>query len=236
MNKGIDLIIPKHIGIILDGNRRYAEKIGESKLKGHEYGAKKVNDLIDWCIEYEIKEITLYTFSTENFNRPKIEVVFLMKLFEKYFSKVKKELKYYDDFKIKFVGNKSLFSKEIQNIILDLEEMTKNNSKLIVNFLFGYGGRDEIINATKKTVKQVLDEGLDINSIDEEQFSKNLYLNSDLDLLIRTSEQRLSGFLTWQSVYSEIIFLPNILWPEFDKSDFIFCLEEYSKRKRRFGK
>ena len=229
-------IIPKHICIIIDGNRRYAKKIGIDPLKGHEYGYEKLKKAMDWCKELGVKELTIYTFSTENFNRPKEEVNFLMRLFEKAFKELRNDKNKLKDLRIRFIGRISMFSRAIQKIMNELMDLTINNGPYIVNFAMGYGGRSEIIDATKKIAQQVKDGKLKIDEINEESFKKNLYLESYPDLFIRTSESRLSNFLTFQSAYSEIIFLPDKLWPEFEKDDLIKCIEEFSRRNRRFGK
>ncbi|MFC1686212.1 polyprenyl diphosphate synthase [Nanoarchaeota archaeon] len=229
--------VPKHLGIILDGNRRFAKRLVMKPWKGHEWGVKKVKALFDWCKEYDLKELTLYAFSIENFDRPKEEFDFLMKLFEKEFTDLKEDPKIVEEgLKINFIGRIELFPEKVTNAMKALMEKTKNNNKVIVNFAMAYGGRAEIIDATKKISQQVKDGKLDIDNLNEEVFSKNLYIESNPDLIIRTSESRLSGFLLWQGSYAEIIFLPNKLWPEFDKEDFVSCLQEYSNRKRRFGK
>ena len=228
---------PKHIGIILDGNRRFAKKLMMEPWRGHELGAEKIEKLFDWCKELRIKEMTLYCFSLENFNRPKKEFDFLMKIFKKEFSKLKQDKRLHEDkIKLRFIGKIELFDSEIQRLVKDLEEMTKDYNNYTINFAFAYGGREEIIDVTKKVAEQVKAGKLDINDIDEGVFKRNLWLNSEPDLIIRTSESRLSGFLLFQSAYSEIIFLPEKLWPEFTKQDLLDCIEEYKKRSRRFGK
>ena len=229
------MTVPKHIGIILDGNRRFAKKLMLKPWMGHEWGAKKVQSLLDWCKEFNIHELTLYAFSIENFDRPKKEFDYLMNLFEKAFEELKKDKKI-KDIAIKFIGRISMFPENIQKEMNELMEITKNNIPYQVNFAMAYGGRAEIIDATKKIAEQIKNGKLDIDKINDEVFKENLYLNSDPDLVIRTSESRLSGFLTYQSAYAEIIFLPDKLWPEFEKKDFVACLEEYSRRQRRFGK
>ena len=229
--------IPKHVGIIIDGNRRFAKRLMLKPLKGHEWGYKKIKELFKWCKEYDIKEITLYTFSIENFDRPKEEFDYLMKLFERAFKETKKDRDIHENkIRINFIGRTSMFPKEVQDSMKELAEATKDYSDYIVNFAMAYGGRAEIIDATKKISQQIKDGKLKIEDINEEVFKKNIYLESEPDLIIRTSESRLSGFLLWQGSYAEIIFLPNILWPEFSKEHFEQCLQEYSNRDRRFGK
>jgi len=229
--------VPKHIGIILDGNRRFAKRLMLKPWKGHEWGAGKVKKVLEWSDRIGIKEITFYTFSLENFNRPKREFDYLMNLFVKEAKEISKDPKIMEKgLKISFIGKLNLFPKKVQEVMNLLMEKTKNNNKKIVNFAMAYSGRAEIIDAAKKVAEQVRQGKLDISQINEETFSKNLYIESEPDLIIRTSESRLSGFLPYQSVYSEIIFLPNKLWPEFEEQDFINCIKEYQHRQRRFGK
>jgi len=229
--------IPKSIGIVVDGNRRFSKKLMLKPHKGHEWGAKKIKDLFKWCKEYSIKELTLYTFSIENFDRPKKEFNYLMNLFEKEFAILIKDKRFHKEkIKINFIGRLWMFPKKVQEKMGKLMELTKNYKKGTVNFAMAYGGRAEIIDATKKIAEQVKQKKLDIDAINEEVFKHNLYLESEPDLIIRTSESRLSGFLLWQGAYAEIIFLPKVLWPEFSKKHFIACLNEYSIRERRFGR
>jgi len=229
--------VPKHLGIILDGNRRFARRLMIKPWKGHEWGYKKIKDLFEWCKEYKIRELTLYTFSIENFNRPKEEFDFLMKLFENAFTEAKNDKKINEDkVRINFIGRTYMFPKNVQKAMYELMESTKNHSNFIVNFAMAYGGRAEIIDATKKIAQQVKEGKLNINEINEEVFKKNIYLESEPDLIIRTSERRLSGFLLWQGSYAEIQFFPEVLWPEFSKENFIHCIKDYKNRERRFGK
>ncbi|HLC86572.1 MAG TPA: polyprenyl diphosphate synthase [Candidatus Nanoarchaeia archaeon] len=228
--------VPKHIGIILDGNRRFAKRLMLKPLKGHEWGYEKIKKIMEWCKEFNIKELTLYTFSIENFDRPKKEFDYLMKLFVRAFKELKNDWNKIKELKVRFIGRIFMFPEKVQQSMKDLMESTINNGPYTLNFAMAYGGRAEIVDATKKIAQQVKEGKLDIDNINEENFKKNLYLDSDPDLIIRTSESRLSGFLLYQGAYSEIIFLPEKLWPEFEKEDFVKCLEEYSNRERRFGK
>ena len=230
--------MPKHIGIIIDGNRRFAKRLMMKPWKGHEWGAKKFEQLLEWCKEYNIRELTLYTFSIENFNRPKEEFEFLMDLFVKEFKKLKQENSKIHENKIKinFIGRINMFPGDVQKGMQNLMALTKGYSNFIINFAIAYGGRAEIIDATKKIAEQVKSGKLNIDEINEEVFRKNIYMESEPDLIIRTSERRLSGFLLWQGSYAEIQFLPDVLWPEFTKEHFIQCLEDYASRERRFGK
>lgn len=229
--------VPSHVGIILDGNRRFAKRLMLKPFKGHEWGYKKIKELFKWCKEYDIKETTLYTFSIENFDRPKQEFDYLMNLFTKAFKETKEDKDIHDNkIKINFIGRISMFPQEVQESMKELSEATKKYTDYIVNFAMAYGGRAEIIDATKKISEQVKEGKLKIEDINEEVFKKNIYLESEPDLIIRTSESRLSGFLLWQGSYAELIFLPDVLWPEFSKEHFEQCLQEYSNRDRKFGK
>lgn len=229
--------IPNHIGLIPDGNRRFSKRLMLKPWKGHEFGYKKFKRLLEWCREYKIKELTIYAFSLENFKRPKKEFNFLMELFKEAFKELitsgdKEKLK---NIRIKFIGRLKLFPQEIQNIMYELEEKTKNNKPYKLNLAMAYSGRAEIVDTTKKLIKKVQEGNLKIENINESIFKENLELTTEPDLIIRTSESRLSGFLPYQSAYSEIVFLPKILWPEFNKQDFIDCINKFSSRKRRFG-
>lgn len=229
--------IPRHIGIILDGNRRFSKRLMLKPWMGHEWGARKVEKVMDWAKEIGIKELTLYAFSIENFDRPKEEFNYLMKVFAKEFERtLKDERLHKDKIRINFIGRIEMFPEEVKSKMYELMEMTKDYDNYIVNFAMAYGGRAEIIDATKKVAERVRKGELGVDEINEEVFGKNLYLNSDPDLVIRTSgEQRISGFLLWQSSYAEFFFCPK-LWPEFEKEDLLEAIEDYNKRDRRFGK
>lgn len=233
--KSSDNKVPRHVGIILDGNRRFSKRLMLKPHKGHEWGAKKLEKLFEWCKEYGIKELTLYCFSIENFDRPKEEFDYLMNLFREEFTKLKNEEEKLKNVRVNFIGRIEMFSKGVKESMEALMDKTKNNTPYIVNFAMAYGGRAEIIDATKKLSKDVKEGKLDVGDI-ENKFEDYLYIKSEPDLIIRTSESRLSGFLLYQGAYSEIIFLPDILWPEFEKKNFVECIEEYSRRQRRFGK
>ena len=204
-------------------------------MKGHNYGYETVKKLIEWCLEFKIKELTLYVFSTENFQRPKKEVNYLMELFKKALNELENHKKF-NKIKIKIIGEKSLFPKEVQKSMDSITKNSKSHKTLKLNLAMGYSGRLEIIEAAKKIGKKLIENKMKISQINEKSFKKELYLKSEPNLIIRTSESRLSGFLTFQSVYSEIIFMLDKLWPEFTKEDFIWCLNEYTKRIRRYGK
>ena len=229
--------VPRHVGIILDGNRRFAKRLMLKPFKGHEWGYKKVREVLKWCKEFGVKELTLYAFSLENFDRPKMEFDYLMDLFERAFKETKEDREVHENkIKINFIGRIEKFPERVQKAMKDLMDSTKDYSGFVVNFAMAYSGRAEIIDATKKIAEQIKEGKLDIDQINEEVFKKYIYLESEPDLIIRTSEKRLSGFLLWQGSYAEIEFLPDTLWPEFSKEQFVKCLVDYSNRERRFGK
>lgn len=219
-----------HIGIILDGNRRFAKSLDQKPWKGHEAGAKKIEELLDWAEELDVKELTLYCFSIENFNRTKEEVEFLMSLFKKWFKKFENDERIKKNgIKIRFIGEKNLLSKDIQEIMNRIENKTKNNDNYIINFALAYGGRQEILSAIKKLIKEK-------KEVNEKNFQGSLWLSDEPDFIIRTGgEKRTSNFLLWQSAYSEWVFFDK-MWPEFTKQDLEKSIKEFRNRERRFGK
>ncbi len=230
--------VPRHIGFILDGNRRFAKRLMIKPWKGHEWGAKKVEEVLDWCKELGVKEVTLYAFSIENFeNRPRNEFNHLMDIFRKEFMRLLNDKSIYENkICIRIIGRLGMFPKDMQKLFNEIMEKTKNHDKYFLNFALAYGGRAEIIDATKKIAKQVEEGKLSVNKINEEVFANNLYLNSDPDLIIRTSgEKRTSGFLLWQGSYAEFFFCKKF-WPEFKKEDLLEAVNSYIKRERRFGR
>jgi undecaprenyl diphosphate synthase len=224
----------KHVAVILDGNRRYARKHGLPLYKGHEKGAENVKNLIGWAKELGVEELTLYSFSMQNFKRAKEEVSYLFKLAERFFRRILDAIKKGTDkllqyVRFNFVGRLYLFPKQIQTLARALIEKTKNHTGVKVNFALGYGGREEIVDAVKKIVKK------GVKKIDEKTISENLYLQSEPDLVIRTGgEQRTSNFLPWQATYSEWFFVKKT-WPEFTKNDLKRIISEFNVRERRFG-
>ncbi|MBW2983500.1 di-trans,poly-cis-decaprenylcistransferase [Candidatus Woesearchaeota archaeon] len=221
--------LPEHVAIILDGNRRYAKKKGLSAGKGHDAGADKVSKLADWALELGIKELTLYTFSTENFNRAKREKAFLFNLFRKKFNELKGSKK---DVEVRVIGKFNKFPKDVQRILNNITKRKKKKKKLVMNFAMGYGGRAEIVEAVKDIVKKRVPR----NKVNEDLIRKCLYLKNDPEIVIRSGgEVRTSNFLMWQSAYSEWFFTEK-LWPEFTKKDLIKIIKEFNARERRFGK
>lgn len=223
---------PKHLAIILDGNRRFAKRLMLEPWKGHEYGREKVEKLMDWCIEQDIPQLTLYAFSLQNFNRPKEEFDYLMKVFVEAAERllIDPRIEQYQ-VKVNFLGRYDLFPKNVVERIENVIEKTKDNHGFTLNIAMAYGGREEIVDA----VKRIIEEKVPSSDIDEAMIAKHLYINSEPDLIIRTGgEKRTSNFLPWQSIYSEWIFLDKT-WPEFDKQDLMSALKEYSQRERRYG-
>lgn len=220
--------IPNHVGIIMDGNRRWAKEKGKKTIEGHLAGANRIIDLASYVFSKGVKYLSIYAFSTENFNRSKEEVSYLMGLIVKFFTERAEELDE-KNMKIIFSGRKEPLSNRIYKVIQNVQKMTKDNTGGILNICLNYGGRAEIVDAAKKIVA----EGKELN---EENFSKSLYQDlPDLDFVIRTSgEMRLSNFMLWQSSYAEFYF-PSTYFPDFDNAEFDKALEEYNNRHRRFG-
>lgn len=225
------LKIPNHVAIIVDGNGRWAQERGMSRSRGHDAGYHNLKKLGQYILSKGIKVLSVYLFSTENFKREEAEVQYLMDLFLKMF---KKDRKFFMDNHIKVVvsGRDEFLSKEVIQARDEMVECTKNNTGGILNICFNYGGRAEIVDATKK----ILDAGISSEEVNEEVFSKYLYHDlPDVDLLIRTSgELRVSNFLLWQLSYAEFYF-PETYFPDFKETDFDQAILEYTKRDRRFG-
>ncbi len=225
-------LIPEHVAIIIDGNRRWAKARNLPTFEGHRIGFEKVKEIAEYALEKGVKIMTIYAFSTENWKRSQDEVNYLLGLFK---ILLEKEANYLlkKGIRLQVLGDRKALSKDLQAAIIHAEEYTSKAEKGILNICFNYGGRDEIVKAVQKIVASRVAEA----DITEDLIKQNLYTKNivDPDFIIRTSgEQRLSGFLTWQSVYSELYFAQK-MWPEFDKSDFDLALEEYSNRQRRFG-
>ena len=231
--------MPHHIAIIMDGNRRYS-RLQENMdvTRGHELGVDTLENVLNWSIDLGIKIVTVYAFSIENFKRPEDEVYGLMRLFVKNFKRIlTHERIHKKKVKVKVVGQLDLLPDDVKVAIKEAEEATKDYNERQLNLAIGYDGRLEIVDAIKKIASQVENHELDINDITPELVSDNLYTAGldDPNLIIRTSgEERLSGFLLWQSSYSELYFCDS-LWPELRKTDFLRALRAYQERDRRFG-
>lgn len=228
----LSLMLPKHIGFIPDGNRRFAKKYSWLPWKGHSKGAEKIKKLINWCIGLNIPELTLYSFSTENFKRPDQEKNELFSLFRKAFHELKDEEA---KIKIGFIGSLHLFPQDMQDMMEQITEKTKDVKGLKVNFALGYGSKQEIVDATKLVASKVKSGELTLEEINESILHEHMYINNDIDLIIRTGNRvRNSNFLLYQSAYAEYVFMEK-LFPEIEKEDFLNALNDFKERKRNFG-
>ena len=228
--------LPKHIAIIMDGNRRWAKEKGLTTKEGHKAGANALENISTFCNKLGIKYLTVYAFSTENWKRSKEEVSALMAILKLHLDSFFKE-KNKQNIRIKIAGDIEGLSKSLQNSIKKAIETTKNNTGLTLNIAFNYGGRPEIIRAVKQIAQKIKSQEIDVDDINEELISNNLYTagQPDPDLLIRTSnELRTSNFLPWQLVYTEFYF-PDKNWPEFEEEDLLEAIRVYQNRNRRFG-
>ncbi len=228
---------PEHVGIILDGNRRFAKKLMAKPWMGHQWGAEKVQKLFEWSKDLGVKELTLYAFSMQNFNRPKEEFDYLMKVFMEFFEKTKKNPVIHEHkICVKFIGRINLFPKKVYEKMLELMEATTCYDDYRVNLAMAYGGREELVDAVKKIGRQFESGELKAEDVDAETINKNMYMDHEPDLIIRTGgDHRTSNFLVWQSWYSEWFFLEKC-WPEFEKEDLVACIDSYVNRDRRFGR
>ena len=228
--------IPEHIGIIMDGNGRWAKNKGLPRKAGHRQGAKTIETITDYCADLGVKAITAYAFSTENWSRPQEEVDALMDLLYEYLVQVEEKFKN-DKTKFLISGDISKLSPKLQDAINHAIDVTKDGDRIVFNIALNYGGRDEIVRATKAICKDVTDGNLDADSIDEEKFSSYLDTKGlpEVDLIIRPSgEQRLSNFLLWQAAYAEFWY-SDICWPDFSEKDMEAAIIDYQKRNRRYG-
>ncbi len=228
--------LPKHIGIIMDGNGRWARRRGLPRSAGHAAGADNFKKIVSFCGKIGISHLTVYAFSTENWRRTEDEVAALMKLLDEYLKRAYAELEG-KNVKVRIIGERGMLDEGIQKSIRALEEHTKNNTGLALNIALSYGGRQEIVNAVKRAARDVLDGRISEKDIDEKYISSLMYTagQPDPDLIIRPSgEMRLSNFLVWQSAYSEFWF-SRVLWPSFSDKLMLKAIEEYQARNRRFG-
>jgi undecaprenyl diphosphate synthase len=229
--------LPKHLAIIMDGNGRWAKQKGFLRAFGHENGTKSVRKTVEECAKLGIENLTLYAFSTENWNRPKLEVDTLMRLL---INSLKNELKTLqeNDIKLNSIGNLDKLPKSIQKELNEVIEKTKNNSRMTLTLALSYGSREELLNVVKKISDKVKNNIISIETIDESIINQHLYTHNlpDVDLLIRTSgEHRISNFLLWQIAYAELFFT-DVLWPDFTEEHLYEAIVSYQKRERRFGK
>ena len=229
--------VPRHVAVIMDGNGRWAKGKGMERVFGHKNALTSVRDTIEGAAEIGVKAITLYAFSTENWNRPKMEVTALMKLLV---SSLKKELPTFqkNEVKVNAIGNLSSLPAKTQKVLSDVIDQTKNNNRIVMTLALSYGSREEIVNTIKNISKKVVNNQLEFEEINEKVINNHLYTFTlpDVDLMIRTSgEKRISNFLLWQIAYAELHFT-DVLWPDFTKNDFYKAILDYQSKERRFGK
>ncbi len=230
------LNLPTHVGIIMDGNGRWAKKRGLPRSAGHTAGAQTFRKIARYASNIGIKYLTVYAFSTENWKRPGVEINALMRLFKDYLNEGLRDFRD-DSIVLKFIGDRSAFSKELIELMDENEEISKDRDGMVCNIAVNYGGQDELIHAFKDISEQIESGELSPEDITKELVSDHLYTKGqpDPDLIIRPSgEHRTSNFLLWQSAYSEFVIM-DILWPDFKESDFDLALQEYNNRNRRFG-
>jgi len=233
--------MPQHVAVILDGNRRWANERSLPYLNGHLYGAKIAEDFLKWCLDLGIRTITVYVFSTENFRRPKEEVERILQLIGDEARRLRNDERLHKNkVRVKTIGRIDLLPESLRQMLRDVERETENYDEHYLNIAIAYGGRAEIVDAARKIVEDVAEQKVSLNQIDEDLFSNYLYTshlpNPYPDLIVRTSgEERLSGFLLWQSAYSELCFL-DVYWPDFRKIDLLRAVRTYQQRKRRYGR
>jgi len=240
MNLKKDIIIdsiPNHIAIIMDGNGRWAKQKNKSRDYGHKEGEKSVKKIVKACAELGVKNLTLFAFSTENWNRPKLEINFLMKLL---LTSLNQELKTLTKNNIRFktIGNLEKLPKKLASYLINVTKKTQNNNRMTLTLALSYGAREEIVYAMQAIGDKVKNNLISLKNIDESVINQHLYTHylPDVDLLIRTSgEKRISNFLLWQIAYAELYFTKK-LWPDFSKEDLYEAIVNYQRRERRFGK
>ena len=225
-----------HIAFIMDGNGRWANLRGLPRYLGHREAINRIMEIFELCREFKIHVMSLYAFSTENWNRPEDEINHLMDYLEEFFAK---QIDYMDSVgaRLQISGDINRLRPSTKQACIDAYERTKDNDNIVVNVCLNYGGRDDIVRASKALAKEVVDGKIKIEDIDEPMFAEHLYTKGlpDVDLMIRTSgEQRLSNYLLWQNAYAEFVFTP-VKWPDFKRKAFIDCLKEYQGRNRRYG-
>ncbi|MEK7296451.1 MAG: isoprenyl transferase [Planctomycetota bacterium] len=228
---------PAHIAIILDGNGRWAKQRGLTRIKGHTKGADTVTEITQHCAKRKVKQLTFYTFSQENWKRPKLEIRFLMRLITKYLIKERKNIEE-NNIRLTAIGRIDGLPENVRKELAVSIEESKNNTGMILCLALNYGGRSEIVDAAKKIAREVECGNMELEDVTEESFNNYLYMPnmSDPDLLIRTSgEMRISNFLLWQISYAEI-YVTKKLWPDFKKADFKKAIANFQKRERRYGR
>jgi undecaprenyl diphosphate synthase len=239
VKENIDLgNLPAHIAVIMDGNGRWAKQQGALRIFGHHHGVKSVRDTVEGCVELGVKYLTLYTFSTENWNRPKLEVDGIMQLLVKTIAEEVPELNK-NNVRVKTIGNLDSLPASANNKMLDAVELTKNNTGLTLILALSYSGKWEIVQATKRIATKIKTGELAVEDISENVFSQHLATEDapDVDLMIRTGgDHRISNYLLWQLAYAELYFIDDLFWPEFRKNHLFEAISSYQNRERRFGK
>lgn len=229
-------VLPEHIGIIMDGNGRWAKQRNLPRSAGHNAGGKVFRKISRYCSDIGIKYLTVYAFSTENWKRPKEEIDALMKLFKDYLEEALRDFKD-DSIVVRFIGDKAPFDNDLRNLMIENEEGSKDRGGMVLNIAMNYGSRDELVRAVKSISAGVKNGEIDINSIDEQMIADNLYTANqpDPELIIRPSgEYRISNFMLWQSAYTEFVIM-NKLWPDFTEQDLDEAIKIFNQRNRRFG-
>ncbi|MDF4202064.1 isoprenyl transferase [Maribacter sp. SA7] len=231
------LNVPKHLAIIMDGNGRWAKERGKLRVFGHEHGVKTVRIVVEQCVQLKVEYLTLYTFSTENWNRPKIEVQTLMRLLV---SSLKKELKTFNknNVRLNTIGNIDALPSKAYKELVEVMDQTKQNTGMTLTLALSYGAREELQSMVKEISTKVKNNIISIENIDQEIINSHLYTHDlpDVDLLIRTSgEHRISNFLLWQIAYAELYFI-DVYWPDFREHHLVEAIKNYQNRERRFGK
>jgi undecaprenyl diphosphate synthase len=229
--------IPQHIAIIMDGNGRWAQKKHLPRTAGHREGIKRVKEVVREAKKLGVKFLTVFAFSTENWDRPKGELKVLFSYIERFLNEYKKELMR-EDVRLNIIGRRDRVDKKVMNKIEEVEKMTGNNKSFVFNVALDYGGRWDIVDSAKRLIRDYENKTISITDINEELLANYVALRGipDPDLLIRTSgEQRISNFLIWNLAYSELYFTP-VFWPDFNKEELLGAIKDYSERERRFGK
>jgi undecaprenyl diphosphate synthase len=239
VKENIDLgNLPSHIAVIMDGNGRWAKQQGAMRIFGHHHGVKSVRDTVEGCVELGVKYLTLYTFSTENWNRPKLEVDGIMQLLVKTIAEEVPEL-HKNNVRVKTIGNLNSLPASARKKMMDAVELTKNNTGLTLILALSYSGKWEIVQATKQIATKIKTGELAVEDISENVFSQYLATEDapDVDLMIRTGgDHRISNYLLWQLAYAELYFMDDLFWPEFRKNHLFEAIASYQNRERRFGK
>lgn len=230
------LRIPVHIGVTMDGNGRWARQRGLPRTEGHREGIKTLKRLVEYSIRYGVAYLTVFSFSSENWSRPKDEIEFIFKLLKRFVERDLKELKQ-NNVRVRILGEREGLARDLQDIIASVESQTRDNTGLNLNVAFNYGGKGEITAAVRQLAQQVADGELQPEDITEAAIARHLYTEDmpEPDLMIRTGgEQRISNFLIWQAAYAELVFLDSY-WPDFSEAEFLTAIEDFSGRERRFG-